>query len=71
MLINARDDFNLNLEDCWFIGDSEADIGAANNAGCKSVLIEKIGHETNNFKYKPTIIKKTIYDAVHYILCSD
>lgn len=71
MLINARDDFNINIEDCWFVGDSEADIGAANNAGCKSVLIKKHGQEINKFNYKPTITKKNIYDAVKYILSTD
>lgn len=71
MLINARDDFNISIEDCWFVGDSEADIGAANNAGCKSVLIKKHGQEINKFNYKPTITKKNIYDAVKYILSTD
>lgn len=71
MLINAKEDFYLNLEDCWFIGDSEADIGAAHNAGCKSILIKKNNQNINRMKYEPTITKKNIFDAVRYVLNSN
>ena len=70
MLINAQKDFNLNLKECWFIGDSEADIGAAQNAGCKSILVGD-NYDVNKIKYKPTATKKNIFDAVRHILYSD
>ena len=70
MLINAQKDFNLNLKECWFIGDSEADIGAAQNAGCKSILVGD-NYGVNKIKYKPTATKKNIFDAVRHILYSD
>tara|TARA_B100000886_G_scaffold337439_2_gene298149 strand:+ start:3082 stop:4383 length:1302 start_codon:yes stop_codon:yes gene_type:complete len=70
MLINAQEEFNLNIEDCWLIGDSEFDIGAAQNAGCKSILIGD-KYDKSKIKYEPTVIKKNIYDAVKYILSTD
>lgn len=39
MLINAARDFNLDLEECWMVGDSKNDIDAGKFAGCKTALI--------------------------------
>lgn len=68
MLLAAIKDFNLDIEECWFIGDSEADIGASHNAGCKSILLNNSYKETDKMKYKATNIKSNIYDAVKYII---
>ncbi len=40
MLIKASKDFNIDLEQSWIIGDSENDIKAGKNAGCKTVFIK-------------------------------
>ena len=39
LLINAAEDFNINLEESWMVGDGENDIKAGKNAGCKTALI--------------------------------
>lgn len=39
MLLEAAKDFNISLTDSWMIGDSENDIKAGKNAGCKTALI--------------------------------
>ena len=39
MLLQAAKDFNISLEESWMIGDSENDIRAGKNAGCKTALI--------------------------------
>ena len=39
MLFNASNDFNIDLENSWMVGDSEIDIQAGINAGCKTALI--------------------------------
>ena len=39
MLLQATRDFNIDLSQSWMIGDSESDILAGKNAGCKTVLI--------------------------------
>ena len=47
MLLCAAKDFNIALEQSWMIGDSENDILAGKNAGCKTVLI---GTEKRNYQ---------------------
>ncbi len=47
MLVKASQDFNIDLENSWMIGDGENDIVAGKNASCKTVLIgdEEFGQE--------------------------
>lgn len=39
MILKASEDFNIDLEQSWIIGDSENDIKAGRAAGCKTALI--------------------------------
>lgn len=39
MLLKAAKELNIDLSDSWMIGDSENDIKAGKNVGCKTVLI--------------------------------
>ena len=39
LLLDAAKDYHLNLEDCYMVGDSQSDIDAAHNAGCKAIVI--------------------------------
>ena len=41
MLLQASKDFNIDLKSSWMIGDSENDILAGKNAGCRTALIGK------------------------------
>lgn len=45
MLLQASHDFNIDLSESWMIGDSENDILAGKNAGCKTALVSKCFHE--------------------------
>jgi D-glycero-D-manno-heptose 1,7-bisphosphate phosphatase len=38
-ILRCAKDFDLDLSQCFFVGDMETDIQAAHNAGCKSVLV--------------------------------
>lgn len=40
MLLEAARKWNIDLATSYFVGDTEADIGAAKAAGCKSILID-------------------------------
>ncbi|WP_455492664.1 D-glycero-beta-D-manno-heptose 1,7-bisphosphate 7-phosphatase [Eubacterium sp.] len=40
MLLKAADEFNIDLSKSYMIGDSDADIKTAENAGCRSIKIE-------------------------------
>lgn len=39
MIYTAAHEYNINLFDSWMVGDSESDIFAGKNAGCKTALI--------------------------------
>lgn len=47
MLMCAAEDFNIDLNQSWMIGDSERDIAAGRAAGCRTVLIgeEQFGQD--------------------------
>lgn len=39
LILRAAEDFNINLECSWMIGDGKNDVGAGKAAGCRTVLI--------------------------------
>lgn len=41
MLLQAAEDFNIDLSESWMVGDGENDIRAGKNAGCRTALIGK------------------------------
>jgi D-glycero-D-manno-heptose 1,7-bisphosphate phosphatase len=47
MFIEAKNKYNIDMEQSWMIGDSERDIKAANLAGIKSTILVRSGHEVN------------------------
>lgn len=49
LLLQASRDFNIDLENSWMVGDSEIDIKAGKNAGCRTALIgnEEYGQDMN------------------------
>lgn len=61
MLLKAVEDFNIDLNSSWMIGDGENDIKAGKTAGCKTVLIgiEDFGQDLS---------APTLQDAVGMIM---
>lgn len=45
MLEEAARNFNLDLRECWMIGDSLSDIQAGKNAGCRTIHVLTGEHE--------------------------
>ncbi len=45
MLLKAAEDFNIDLENSWMVGDGENDVKAGIAAGCKTALISENGEE--------------------------
>ena len=46
MMLNAAEDFNIDLENSWMVGDGENDIKAGIAAGCRTALI---GNDSENY----------------------
>lgn len=73
MLIKAAQDFKINLNESFMIGDKISDIEAGKKAGCKTVLV-KTGFGKKSLKdlkfidLKPDYISDDLYEAVERIL---
>ncbi len=61
MLLQAAEDFNIDLSQSWMIGDGENDVKAGEAAGCKTALI---GDE----EIRQTLKKPNLLDAIELIL---
>jgi histidinol-phosphate phosphatase family protein len=68
MLLQAAKDFNLVLSDIYMVGDSQSDIEAGINAGCKGSILVKTA--TNHDVISPQAIytAQNLSEAVHYIV---
>lgn len=70
LLTKAQKDFNLDLKNCWVIGDILGDIEAGNRAGCRSVLVDN-GNETEWLAgplKTPDYKAKDLLDAANFII---
>lgn len=63
MLLKASRDYNIDLSQSWMIGDSENDIEAGQQAGCRTILISRT--EKN---WGQDGICQSLYEAVDLIL---
>jgi D,D-heptose 1,7-bisphosphate phosphatase len=69
LIQKAKLDFNLDLNECWLIGDSTADLGAAYRAGISSILVESGNAGLDDkFPYNADFTLPTFKDAVEFIL---
>ena len=41
LIIQAKKDFKIELSQSFMIGDSQTDVEAAENAGCKGILLKQ------------------------------
>lgn len=62
LFIQASEDFNINLEESWMVGDSKNDILAGSAAGCKTVLI-------GNEDFDQTITVNSLLEFIKQYLC--
>lgn len=60
MLLKAANDFNINLEASWMIGDDINDIECGKNAGCHTAAI--------NCNFDADILGDSLYDCITKIL---
>ena len=65
MLLQAAREHEIDLGASWMIGDSEADVAAGKNAGCRTVLLDP---RTNSSACAPDLIASSLLDATEKIL---
>ena len=76
MILDAAQDFNLDLRNCYVVGDTGAwDIAMANRVGCKSVLVRTGLGESSLGEYRytwadvnPHFVAEDVLHAVKWIL---
>ena len=74
MLYKAKDDFNIDLEKSYVIGDKITDIELAKNVGAKGVFVltgyglGEYTYQRNSWKVKPDFVAKDLLEAVEWIL---
>lgn len=71
LIKKAAKTYDLDLKDCYFIGDGIVDMEAAKKAGCRSIFVGNINTAvTKLFDKKgidPEYIASNLLDAVNYI----
>lgn len=65
LLLTAAREHEIDLKKSWVIGDSDVDVEAGRNAGCKTVRITD-GNTGGNCQ--PDLFARTLLDAVHQVL---
>lgn len=74
LLAKAADDYHIDLNKSWMIGDRYADICAGHTAGCKTILV-LTGHAGNDKKKYMDVEAdfkfETLNDAINFILHKD
>ena len=63
LFIDAMKKYDIDMKKSWMIGDKEADIEAANNAGIIQTILVKSGHKINEEKTSATFILDSILNA--------
>jgi len=54
LFLQASEIYRIDFENSWMIGDEMADIQAGKVAGCKTILIDRLGTERNKIEiYQP------------------
>ncbi len=65
MLLAAAADLNLNLAECWMVGDQPSDIAAGQSAGCRTVLIASAAAPPAPDSMTPTLTASCLLAAVN------
>lgn len=71
MLLQAAEDFNIDLEKSWMVGDSENDIKAGQAAKCKTALIVQEDQNNTNRQYNQEMTVKNLLEFAQKVVCSN
>lgn len=66
LFFKASRNFNIDLKESWMVGDSERDILAGKNAGCKTIGV-MTGYGMVKSSVKPDFFFANLYEAVQFI----
>jgi len=67
MLLEACNEFDIDMERSWLIGDKEIDISAAISAGINNTILVKSGHVIDAKNSRAKFILESIKDSIKII----
>jgi len=67
MLLEAKNKYNINMQNSWMIGDKETDIKAANLAGINNTILVRSGHSIDESNSKSRFIIDSINQSKELI----
>jgi D-glycero-D-manno-heptose 1,7-bisphosphate phosphatase len=65
LLLEAAREYQIDLAGSWIIGDSQRDVGAGRNAGCRTALLIADNESMNG---GADLVASSLLDAAHQIL---
>jgi len=68
LLLKAAQEYDIDLDRSWMIGDSESDIEAGKRAGCKTILIEGCPPNENSIESEPNLVANSLVKAVSKLI---
>lgn len=74
LILKAKEEFNLELNRCYVVGDKFTDVEFAHNAGLKSILVltgygkGEIRWAAHRYLWKPNFVAKDLYQAAKWIV---
>ena len=66
MLLDAAEEFGIDLKNSFMIGDRWRDVGAGINAGCHTIFIERCYRE--ELQFQPEWVCDDLRSAAEYIM---
>jgi D-glycero-D-manno-heptose 1,7-bisphosphate phosphatase len=67
MLLAAKNDFGIEMESSWMIGDKEGDIEAALASGITNTVLVRSGHKIDEKSTKATFVVNGVFDTIGLI----
>jgi D-glycero-D-manno-heptose 1,7-bisphosphate phosphatase len=71
MLKKAQQTYQLNLKQCWFIGDQDSDISCGQQAGCRTIQLNYVPSQNKRGQVKPNALCTNLSDAFAFIRSSN
>ena len=63
LFIKAKNQYSIDMENSWMIGDKESDISAANSCGINKTILVRSGHKIDEQNSKANHIINSIKDS--------
>jgi D-glycero-D-manno-heptose 1,7-bisphosphate phosphatase len=77
LLLRAAQEFDLDLAQCWMVGDRYSDTELARNAGVRSAFVltgygrGELEHQSQAWQHRPDLVAENLLEAARAIIRGD